>query len=98
MPIAKQTAYDIWVAHDEIAKGNKLISDIEEQMKRGEPMNLRDGFGRLRNLQLGVPNGERSQILFDLAPGLALAIIRAHVAQKEAELVAINERAKAELA
>jgi hypothetical protein len=94
--ISKQTAYEIWIAYDEIAKGNKIIEDIEEQVRNAEPLNLRDSFGRLRNLQLGVPSGENSQRLFDVHPSLALQVIRAHVAHKEAELAVINERAKIE--
>lgn len=94
--ITKQTAFELWVAYDEIAKGEKLIVDLEEQRARGETMNLRDGFGRPRSLQLGVPNGESSQRLFDVQPALALAVISAHVAQKRAELLALNERAKVE--
>lgn len=95
--ISKQTAFDIWVAYDEINKGNKLAADIEEQVKRGELLNLRDNFGRYRNLQLGVPSGENSQRLFDVHPALALVVIRAHVAHKQAELEAINEQAKVEV-
>ncbi len=95
--ISKETAYDIWVCFDEIAKGEKLVADLEEQRKRGEIMNLRDSFGRPRSLQLGVPSGDSSQRLFDVQPSLAISVILAHVAQKKAELIALNERARAEL-
>lgn len=96
--ITKQTAYDIWIAYDEIAKGEKLLADMEELRSRGETVNLRDAFGRPRCLQLGVPSGESSHRLFDVQPSLAVQVIKVHVAQKNAELAAMQERARAELA
>ncbi len=95
--ITKQTAFDLWVAYDEIEKGEKLASDMAKAIKEGEPCNLRDAFGRQRNMTLGVPTRENSQTLLDVAPALALQVIKAHVAGKRAELATINERAKAEL-
>ena len=95
--ITKQTAYDIWIAYDEIAKGEQLIKTLEEQRSNHEPMNLRDGFGRPRSFQLGIPSGESGHRLYDVQPMLALQVIRAHVATKQAELGVLNERAKAEL-
>jgi prophage maintenance system killer protein len=95
--ITKQTAYDIWIAYDEIAKGEKLIADMEKAIKGGEAIDLRDTFGRRQNLSLGVPLSDNSRTLFDVAPSLALQVIRAHVANKRAELAAINSRAAAEL-
>jgi hypothetical protein len=95
--ITKQTAYDIWIAYDEIEKGRKLSEDIGGQLKNGEAVDLRDVFGRRRNLQLGVPSSQNGHRLFDVAPALAVAVIDAHVANKEAELKALNEKARAEL-
>jgi len=98
MPIiTQQTAYDIWIAYDEIAKGKKLVADMEKELKDGNDPNPRDSFGRQRNLQLGVPSGESTHRLFDLQPKLALAVIRAHIAEKQAFLELANERARAEL-
>ena len=96
--ISKQTAYDIWIAYDEVDKGEKLLADLEEQRRRGESMNRRDAFGRPRPLQLGVPSGENAHRLFDVQPSLAIPVIQAHVAQKKAELQTLNEKAKAEAA
>ena len=99
MPIiTQQTAYDIWIAYDEIAKGKKLIADMEKELKDGNDPNPRDAFGRRRNLQLGVPCGESGHRLLDVQPQLALAVIRAHIAEKQAFLELANERARAELA
>lgn len=95
--ITKQTAYDIWITYDEIAKGEKLLADLEEQRLRGEELNLRDAFGRRRNLQLGVPNGEKSQRLLDVHPALAVSVIKSHIATKKAELETVMVRAGAEL-
>jgi hypothetical protein len=96
--ITKETALAVWMAHDEIAKGEKLLAEMSELRKRGDLMNLRDQFGRHRNLQLGIPNGENSMRLLDVHPELAIAVIQAHIANKRSELIAINEKAKAELA
>lgn len=95
--ITKQTAYDIWIAYDEIAKGEKLLADMEEQRQRGEAINLRDSFGRPRPLQLGIPSGDNAHRLFDVQPALAVEVIKAHIANKRAELASIQQRARAEL-
>lgn len=95
--ITKQTALDIWIAYDEIAKGEKLLVEIEELRDRREAINLRDAFGRRRAFQLGVPSGEDSARLMDVEPSLAVHVIKAHIAQKKAELEVVNERARAEL-
>lgn len=94
--ITQQTAYDIWIAYSEIEKGQKLIADMAEAMKHGDNPNPRDGFGRQRNLQLGVPTGESGHRLFDVAPALAVEVIKAHVAEKRAFLALANDRARNE--
>lgn len=95
--ITQETAREIWLAYDEIAKSERLLAEIEEQLRTGEPLNLRDSFGRRRGLQLGVPSGEESTRLYDLQPRLAVAVIQAHIAHKRAELAAIQERVRSEL-
>lgn len=95
--ITVQTARDIWIAYDEIAKGEKLIADMEKQLAEYQDPNPRDAFGRQRCLQLGVPSGDNSHRLFDVQPKLAIAVIKAHVAEKRAFLDVACERARAEL-
>lgn len=99
--ITKQTAADIWHAYREIEAGEKLLSDMEQERQR---MNadryaptLRDAFGRVRQLQLGIPSGENSHKLFDVSPVIAEAVIRSHIEHKRAELAALQERASLEL-
>lgn len=58
---------------------------------------LKDAFGCRRQLQLGIPNGENGHRIFDVNPQLAESVIRAHIAQKQAELVVVNEQARIEL-
>lgn len=99
--ITAKTAADLWNAHREIRTGKKLLADItkaesEFRHDRHAP-SLRDAFGQRRHLQLGVPAGESCHQLLDVAPELAMSIIRAHIANKEAELVALNEAARTEL-
>jgi hypothetical protein len=95
--ISRQTAQDLWLAYDEIAKGEKLVADMEQALKDGSAPTPRDPFGRVRQLQLGVPQSDTSTRLFDVAPRLAISVIKAHVAEKRAVLEATNERARGEL-
>lgn len=95
--ITKSTAVKIWKCYDEIEKGRNLFAQMEEAIKEGKDPNPRDGFGRHRNLQLGVPMGEGCHRLFDVHTRLALSVIRAHIAEKEKELVESNEIARLEL-
>lgn len=53
--ITKQTAAEIVFAYSEIEAGEKLLSKIEEDVKRANVPDLRDAFGDRRHLQLGVP-------------------------------------------
>lgn len=91
--IGKQTALDIWKAYQEIEVGEDLLKTLEEASARSEPPDLRDHFGRPRGLQLGVPSGDNGHRLFDVHPSLAKAVIRAHIASKQAELQALNVQA-----
>ena len=96
--ITRKTASDIWLCHDELEKAKKLLIDLNElKNKWPKEQLLRDVFGRPSGLQLGVPSGQNSHRLFDVDPELAKSCIIAHIAQKKAELVAANERARIEL-
>lgn len=98
MNISQETARMIWVAYDEIANGEKLLTEMEKRQKEHENPNPRDAFGKRRNLQLGIPCGETGHTLYDVQPKLAMAVIAAHVADKRAMLTVLCERAKSELA
>jgi hypothetical protein len=101
--ITQQTASDIWQAYREIAASEKLLADMEEV--RNAPFTdrekhaptLKDAFGQRRHLQLGIPSGENGHRLFQVSPLLAESVIRSHIAEKKAELVEANERARIEL-
>ena len=99
--ISKKTCERIWSCHREIAAGEKLLSDLAEVEKNskygGHEEKLTDAFGREKDLQLGVPSGQNGHRLFNVAPELAKAVIRAHMANKQAELVEANEQARLEL-
>ena len=95
--ITQETARDLWVAYDEIAKGERLLADMEKQLKEGVDPNPRDPFGRRKNLQFGIPCGDSSHRLLDVQPALAMAVIRAHIADKRAALELANERARSEV-
>lgn len=100
--ITKETAVLIWSAYREIDTAIKLLDDMAKTRERFQPdphaPTLRDAFGTLRQLQLGIPSGENSHRLLDVSPVLAESVIRAHISNKQRELVEANERARIELA
>lgn len=95
--ITRNTAYEICLAYNEIESGQKLMDKIREDIKNGSPPDLRDPFGRQRNLQLGVPMGDSGHRVLDVKPELAFAIIENHIADKKALLTVLNQRAKTEV-
>ena len=99
--ITQETCAAIYAAHREIIAGEKLLEDMKAQRERMDAdkyaPTLKDAFGRVRQLQLGIPSGENAHRLFDVSPVLAESVIRAHIENKRAELVEANERARIEL-
>jgi hypothetical protein len=84
----------------EIAAGEKLLKDMEEAGKwehdKTAPT-LKDAFGHRQHLQLGIPIGDNGHRLLEVSPVLGQSMIRAHIAQKQKELVEANEMARVEL-
>jgi hypothetical protein len=104
MMITQETAARIWSCHREIEASIKLLEDMEESRKKFDHTDerkyagtLRDAFGRYRDLQLGVPSSNDSHRLFGVSPDLAESIIRAHIANKQGDLVEACEQARIEL-
>lgn len=103
--ISKETCEEIWHCHREIETAENLIVQIEELIKKNkEDYNsrqhaekLKDVFGRERNFELRVPNGENSKRLFGVSYDLAVPVITAHIASKKARIVELNEIARLEL-
>jgi len=101
--ITQETCLAIYAAHREILAGEKLLADMKAERERVglDPdkyaPTLRDAFGRVRQLQLGIPCGKDAHRLFDVSPVLAESVILAHIANKRAALVEANERARIEL-
>lgn len=96
--ISKQTAMDIALAYREIETAEKLLAELQEAKARHSAPDIRDAFGRRQDgLQLGVPSGENSHRMFNVAWALAVPIIEAHVAQHRAAVVALTERARGEM-
>lgn len=104
--ITRETAERIWRAYREIETAEKLLKDMaevreqefrwEQDKKKHEPT-LKDAFGRRQHLQLGIPSGESSHRLFNVSPQLADSVIKAHIANKQKELVEAQESARIEL-
>ena len=100
--LSKKTCEEIWHCHREIDAGNNLLSDIRNTiektgLKNDPPRSLKDDFGGDIRLQLGVPNGDNSHRLFYLSPDLALPVVVAHIANKRARLVELNQIARMEI-
>lgn len=99
--ITKETCAAIWAAYREVEAGEQLLADMKKERERIQAdkhaPTLRDAFGRVRQLQLGIPSGENGHRLFDVSPVLAESVILAHIANKRAELIEANERARIEL-
>jgi len=99
--VTKETAAMIWTAYREIDSAEKLLADMKKERNNqradAHAPTLRDAFGRMRQLQLGIPSGENAHRLFDVSPVLAESVIRAHIDNKRAELREANERARIEL-
>lgn len=95
--ITQKTAYGIWIAYNEIEKGEKLLAEIKEGLDRYRLSDLRDSFGQPQNLQLGIPSGSTGHRLYDVKPELAVCVITAHIGDKKAKLIALQTIAKQEL-
>ena len=100
--ISQETAANRYHAYREIEAGKKLLEDMQKEMERSSELDkteprLTDAFGRRKHLQLGIPSGHNCHQLLNVAPQLAESVIRAHIANKEAELVCIQEQAHIEL-
>lgn len=93
--IQQKTAAAIYQAHREIEAGQQLLTDLAAEKERCkfsemEPR-IEDVFGRRRRFQLGIPTGNDSHRLLSVSAALAESVIRAHIAETEAELAKLNE-------
>ena len=99
--ISQETAGKIWNAYREIAAGEKLLEDMDEAAKEYRDdvrrETVKDAFGRRKHLTLGVPSGDNSHRILDVAPDLAKSVIRAHIENMKARLAEANEQARIEL-
>ena len=101
--LSMKTCEQMYSAYREIAVAENLLqemNDLKEKYRDRDKngyLPLKDVFGRESNLSLGIPCGKDSQKLVDVHPILAEAIISAHINNKKAELLEINERARVEI-
>ena len=79
--ISKETAARIYNCHYEIEKAKKLIADMQEVIAKTGKIELKNAFGDMKGLQLGVPSGSDSHRLFNVPLDLAVGIIEAHIKQ-----------------
>ena len=99
--ISKQTAMDIALAYREVEAGEGLLNDVREAIDAHgrRETDIRDAFGRTQHgLQLGVPSGNNGHRLFSVPFGLAIPIIETHIAQQQAKIAILTEKAQVEIA
>lgn len=95
--LSMETAHRVWSAHREIQVGTKLRDEMKKEIDKGVDPTPLDGFGRHRNIQMGVPMGHDSQRLLDIEPQVAVSVIDAHIATKRKELEHASIAARIEL-
>lgn len=96
--ISKETAMDIALAYREVETAHALLSEITEAMNRRDAPDIRDAFGRHQNgLQLCVPSGNNGHRLFNVPWSLARPIIETHIANQQAIIAALSEKARVEI-
>jgi hypothetical protein len=94
MNISKTTAMDIALAYREVETAQALLAEIIDALKRRDTPDVRDAFGRRHDgLQLGVPHGNDGHRLFNVPWSLARPIIEAHIANQQAIIAALSEKA-----
>lgn len=102
--LSQEICEKIWTCHREIAAGNELLNEVEKVIEENKlsridatEKGLKDVFGQEKVLQLGVPSGGSSHRLFSVSYELSVPVIKAHIANKQAELAELNEMAKLQL-
>ncbi len=95
--ITQETAGRIWNCYREIETAQELLKELTEKLKTEKDDTPLGSPGRRNNYQLGIPFGDTAHTLYNVQPKLALSVIRAHIAEKERELVEANEQARIEL-
>lgn len=95
--ISQDTAYRIWMAHNQIEVGHKLLDDIAKTIREGGDPTPTDPHNRhRRGYTLGVPSGSGERIL-GVSPRLTAAVVEAHIAEKQRDLIEATLAAKIEL-
>lgn len=100
--ITQKTAGRIWNCYREIAAAEQLLEEMaktaEEYSRDVRAETVQDAFGRHGHLQLGVPSSRSSHRILDVSPALAKIVIENHINERRAELVALNELCRTEVA
>ena len=94
--LSRETASQVFAAHHDLEVGRKLLTDLDDVIRQERGPAPWDTHTTHKRYTLGVPSGHGERIL-DLSPRLARAIIEAHIADKERQLIEVSLRAKLEL-
>ena len=96
MLISEKTAHAILMSYHSIRVGKKLLADIEKVLEESPP-SFHDDFRTIRRITMGVPSGSNSERILDVPTNLAVAVIKATIAEHERRLVELNQCASVEL-
>jgi hypothetical protein len=92
-----ETARAIWMAHQQIAHGEKLLADIAETKKQDARRSHLDPPQAGRGYQLGVPSMGMGHQLLAIDPALAEACVRSHIERMRGELAQASLAALVEM-
>ena len=85
--ITKATAANIYNAHYEIEKAEKLLDELQKEMNKSGELKLSDAFGNKKGLTLGVPTSSNSHSLYNVSESIAIAVIKQNIEDKKKRYV-----------
>ena len=95
--LSQEAAGRIWTAHREIETGRKLLADIRNALKENSPPTPIEPGRRRDVFTFGRGSYDRWSHISEVSPRLAIAVIEAHIAEKERELKEASIAARIEL-
>lgn len=103
--ISAETAMGIAVAYQEIARGQELLVQLNQDIEAGlepfpEGSNVEDVFRRsVSGYQLGIPmgSGGARRLITGISPEIARHVIVAHIERQHNEIAELCAKARVEL-
>lgn len=96
--ITKEIAMLIYNAYTEIEQGQKLIEQLRESLNEKGELDIHDGWGNKRGLELHIPTSSSGAKIKRVPPDMALNIIQRHIEDNQKELIRLKEVCRIQLA